>query len=178
MNISIFKTDQSQEVVNLFTHVFSDSEGADEGKTIGRLVLDLITTTEKSDVVGFVAMDSDTVIGSIFFSRLVLDSGNTAFMLSPVAISTERQQKGIGQQLIRAGIDYLKANGVEFAFTYGDPNYYSKSGFKQISDNDIKPPFTLSQPQGWLAQSLQGISLGRAKGTTTCVNAFNKPEYW
>ena len=178
MNISTFDSNQSQNVINLFTQVFSDSEGQGEGESIGNLVSDLIATTDESDIVGFVAILEEVIVGCIFFSRLTLPNEKIAFILSPVAITTEQQGKGIGQKLIRHGIEYLKSKGVEFAFTYGDPNFYSKVGFKQISEDIIKAPLKLSQPEGWLAQPLQNGDIEVIKGTSKCVKAFNKPEYW
>ncbi|MCG5517084.1 MULTISPECIES: hypothetical protein [unclassified Ectothiorhodospira] len=38
--------------------------------------------------------------------------------------------------------------------TYGDPNYYSRIGFKPITEALAPAPFTLKQPEGWLGQSL------------------------
>ncbi len=107
MKISTFSSSQSQDVINLFTKVFSDSEGHDEGESIGSLVSDLIITTDERDIVGFVAVMEEAIVGGIFFSRLTLPSEKNAFILSPVAIATEHQGKGIGQQLIGYGIEYL-----------------------------------------------------------------------
>lgn len=178
MNISTFDACQSQAVINLYTNVFSDSEGRDEGASIGHLVSDLIATTDERDIIGFVAALDDAIIGCIFFSRLFLTSEKNAFILSPVAIATEQQGKGIGQQLIKHGIEYLKSKGVEFVLTYGDPNFYSKVGFEQIGEHIIKAPFKLSQPEGWLVQPLQQGNIEAIKGSSTCVSAFNNPEYW
>ena len=103
MEISQFISSQSQEVIDLFTNVFSASEGKTEGQLIGSLVSDLITTTEPQDLIGFVAITGVDIIGSIFFSSLVVPNEKTAFILSPVAIATNEQGKGIGQQLINYG---------------------------------------------------------------------------
>lgn len=178
MNISRFTANQSQDVINLYTKVFADSEGQDEGNSIGLLVTDLINTTDERDIVGFVAHVDNTIVGCIFFSRITLSNDTLAFILSPVAISTNQQGRGIGQRLIRYGIEFLKAKKVEFVFTYGDPNYYSKVGFEQISEEVINAPFKLSQTQGWLAQPLQGGDIKTIKGASKCVAAFNKAEYW
>ena len=77
MNISTFDACQSQAVINLYTNVFSDSEGRDGGASIGHLVSDLIATTDERDIVGFVAALDDAIIGCIFFSRLFLTSEKT-----------------------------------------------------------------------------------------------------
>jgi len=173
-----FDLTESQAVIELYTNTFADSEGKAEGKLIGSLVSDLITTTRKSDLVGFVAKSEDKVLGSIFFSRLVLPSNNVAFILSPVAIATKYQGKGLGQQLINFGIEYLKTLNVDIVFTYGDPNFYAKVGFKPISEGVVKAPLKLSYPEGWLAQSLNNAPIDVMKGSTHCVKALDNQQYW
>ena len=44
MEYSVFDSGQSQEVIELFTRVFSDSEGHGEGKLFGKFVSELIKT--------------------------------------------------------------------------------------------------------------------------------------
>lgn len=178
MNLSAFNTTKSQEIVELFTKVFTESEGETEGKLIGNLVSNLITTTRKHDLIGFIASSGEHVIGSIFFSRLVLPSDNIAFILSPVAIETKNQGKRLGQQLINFGIENLKSLNVDLVFTYGDSNFYSKVGFKQISENVVKAPLKLSFPDGWLAQSLNGTPIEVMNGSSQCVKALDDQRYW
>lgn len=177
MKYSVFDPKQSQEVIELFTSVFSDSEGQDEGISVGRLVSELITTSAQ-DQVGFVASDQEKVVACIFFSRLTFQNNANAFILSPVAVDTSHQGKGIGQRLIRFGIQHLKDQGVELVFTYGDPNFYQKVGFKPISEEYIRAPLKLTHPEGWLAQSLTGDKIKPIAGPSRCVEALNKPEYW
>ena len=62
--------------------------------------------------------------------------------------------------------------------SYGDPNYYSKVGFRPISEQVVSAPFKLSQPEGWLAQSLDGGAIKPMQRATTCVEAFNDPAIW
>jgi predicted N-acetyltransferase YhbS len=178
MNIAEFETADTQGVIELYTRVFSDSEGEAEGLVIGDLVAKLIATTAPDDLTGFVASRDKEILGCIFFSRLKVPNGSRAFLLSPVAIATNTQHQGVGQQLIRDGLDYLKAVGVELVFTYGDPNYYSQVGFAQIDESVVKAPFVLSQPIGWLAQSLDGKPVPKMQGYTECVPAFCDQKYW
>ena len=134
MNLSTFNPNQAEEIRNLFKAVFSDSEGETEGTLIGNLAYDLIIETDKKDLYGFVATEEEKIMGCIFFSRLTFDSDVRAFVLSPVAVHSDHQGKGIGQQLINYGIGELKNEGVELVMTYGDINFYSKVGLKPISE--------------------------------------------
>lgn len=178
MKLSVFNLENSKEVIELFTAVFTESEGKTEGKLIGGFVSNLITTTDKCDLVGFIARSGENIVGSIFFSRLVLSNDKTAFILSPVAIATKDQGKGLGQQLINFGIEHLKSLNVDLVLTYGDPNFYSKVGFKQVSEAVVKAPLKLSHPEGWLAQSLNDVPIEAMKGSSQCVKALNDQRYW
>lgn len=178
MELSLFNSSQSQAVIDLFTAVFSDSEGDAEGEVIGNLVSALIATTEPQDLIGFVATSGSDIAGSLFFSRLVVPSENIAYILSPVAISTNEQRKGLGKNLINYGISHLKLLGVDLVFTYGDPDFYSRVGFNPVSESIIKAPFKLTYPEGWLAQSLDGSAIKVMDGSSHCVEALSDQKYW
>ena len=178
MEISIYKNSDHDEIKQLFTKVFSDSESQEEGLIIGSLVSDLMLNTDSHEIHGFKAMDNNQIIGSIFFSKLTFENHINAFILSPVAVDTNQQGEGVGQNLINFGINYLKEKGVKLIFTYGDPNYYSKVGFRCISETLIKAPLELTQPEGWLCQSLAGDEIEPISGDSYCVKALNKPELW
>lgn len=178
MKLSKFNPYGKSEIIELFAKVFSDSEGQSEGLIIGNLVDDLLNSTDSSDLYCFVANENEQIIGSIVFSRLTFENGANAFLLSPVAIDSDRQGEGIGQDLINFGLGVLKENGVELALTYGSPRYYAKTGFSPVAENIIKAPLPLSQPEGWLAQSLNGDEIDPIAGNSQCVNAMNKPEIW
>ncbi|MCX7554362.1 N-acetyltransferase [Marinicella sp. S1101] len=169
---------QTQAKVDLFTIVFSASEGAAEGELIGQLVADMLQQTAAKDLSGFVAVEGDVLAGGVLFSRFKLPVNKTAFILSPMAIATDQQGKGLGQALINHGLVALKAQGVEVLLTYGDPNYYQKVGFEVISQDFIEAPQPLSYPDGWLAQSLTDQPLLPMPGKTRCVDALNRPEFW
>ncbi len=98
--------------------------------------------------------------------------------MAPVAVHTSYQGQGIGQGLIAFGLNTIKEDGVELAFTYGDPRFYAKVGFQPISEEIVKAPLTLTYPEGWLAQSLLGDHMEPIPGKPSCVEAFNKPDYW
>ena len=167
-----------QIIVELFASVFTDSEGAGEGALIGQLAKDLFEKTDENDLFNFVADDDGRITGSIFFSRLDFINGMEAFILSPVAVHSDYQGKGIGQALINYGLGELKDRGVSVVLTYGDPGFYNKVGFRQISHETIRAPFGLSQPEGWLGQSLAGDSIETLSGSCTCVEALSNPAYW
>ena len=178
MNFEKYESSSAHEVKKLFTSVFADSENQAEGELIGNLVFELQETTGPKDIFGFIARDGKSLVGCIFFTRLKFENKINAFILSPVAVSTQFQNLGIGQKLIKFGISYLKKNNVKLLFTYGDPDFYSKVGFKHISESIAKAPLKLSYPDGWLAQSLFNENVEPIIGNSTCVSALNSQQYW
>ena len=165
-------------IVQLFSQVFSDSEGEAEGASIEKLTVNLFETSDDRDLYNFVADDSGQLIGSIFLTRLTLEGSGEVFMMAPVAVHSDFQGQGVGQALIEFGLGELKHVGVRFVVTYGDPAFYSKVGFRHISDEAVRPPFQLSQPEGWLGLSLTGSPIQDFAGSCACVPAFRDAAYW
>ena len=173
-----YKANQVQEIQQLFTRTFTDSEGEEEGKLIGGLVQNLFDMTDSKNIHVFVATDSEKVVGCIIFTKLTCEDDTRAFLLSPVAVHTAYHEKGIGQSLIRYGLEALGNLEATLAITYGDINFYSKTGFIPIDEGLIEAPLPLSYPVGWLGQSLTDSEIGPVKGKTKCVKALNNPVYW
>lgn len=166
-------------VISLFEETFTASEGADEGATIAQFVRALIATTPDADLRCFLAYENDALTGGVFFSRLTYDNPDrTVFILSPMAVRTDQQKRGIGQRLIGRALENLRAQGVDTVMTYGDINFYAKVGFEQIAQQLARAPLALSYPEGWLALSLEGGKIRPLSGTPTCVSALNDPALW
>ncbi len=178
MNIRTLDRGNEQEVAKLFHSVFSSSEGEGEGRLIGRLATALTARTDNQEVIGMGACEHGKLIGAIFFTRLRFKEPVEAYMLSPVAVSTAHQGKGVGQALIRHGLNSLKNRSASLVVTYGDPAFYSKTGFEVLSQDLVQAPRPLSMPQGWLGQPLFGDAIPILKSRPACVPEFDDPAYW
>ena len=178
MECSAYTPNEVDEIERLFTDTFSDSEGESEGAIVGGLAGDLMRGTAEADLYGFVARDDAEIVGSILFSRMWFEREINAYILAPVATRTDHQRQGVVQKLITFGLSALKEDGVELVLTYGDPRFYAKVGFYVVTETQIPPPFKLSQPEGWMAQSLVGQQIEPIKGKSRCVTALNKPDCW
>ncbi len=165
-------------VAELFSSVFTASEGESEGWLIGKLASGLSADIDNKEIFCFGAYLQDLLIGSIFFTRLRFDESVSVYMLAPVAVSTVYQGKGIGQSLINYGLDEMKNLSVAVAVTYGDPSYYARVGFQPLSESAIQAPLKLSMPEGWLGQSLTGQPVPTINERPSCVSEFDDPVYW
>ncbi len=178
MTFKILDNSSKDEVASLFTSVFSSSEGEQEGRLIGRLASELASRIDNQEIICIGAYGDGAMIGAIFFTRLRFDEPVGAYMLAPVAVSTTHQGKGVGQALIRFGLRELKNRSATVAVTYGDPAFYAKVGFQQLSENVIQSPRPLSMPDGWLGQSLSEAPIPILRSRPACVREFDNPDYW
>ena len=172
------KPGDSSAIEGLFDSVFTRSEGEQEGALISNLAKEMMANIDSQDLYGFVADDGKQIVGAIFFSRLTFQNDLKVFILAPVAVHTDYQGMGTGRALITHGLREMEKRGVSFVITYGDPAFYSKVGFHQISQHAIAAPHSLSQPEGWLGQSLSDEPIETIPGRCTCVDALDNPVYW
>ena len=166
-------------IVTLFEASFTASENADEGRLIGKLVTGLLQGTPDADIAVFTASaDGELVAGAIFTRLDYPDDPRQAFILSPMAVATGHQGRGLGQALLNHALGELRASGVDIAITYGDPAFYSKVGFAPVTVEFAAAPFPLSQPEGWIGQSLTDAPLAPLRGPCTCAEALDDAAYW
>ena len=178
MDISSYENYTPEALQRFFAQVFGDSEGPEEGELVGQLSAEMMTTTPADSIDGFVATEGKELVGAILFSRMYFDEPVEAFILAPVSVRTDQQGKGVGQALIRFGLDQMAQKGVKLMFTYGDPAYYSQVGFQPIKETLIQAPLPMSLPHGWQCQTLDGSALQPMSGRPRSVKALHKPEYW
>lgn len=178
MNHKLLDAENYLEITNIFTSVFTASEGEKEGKLIGGLASELSLGIDDQQIICMGSYLENSVISAIFFTRLHFNEVIQAYLLAPVAVSTKHQGKGVGQSLIKYGLNELKNRSVCFVITYGDPSFYSKVGFQHLSENVIHPPLKLSMPQGWLGRSLSREPIPPINERPKCVEQFDDPVYW
>jgi len=178
MNHKTLDANSQQEVASLFKSAFTASEGEQEGELIGELASGLSSRIDDEEIICFGTYEEDSIIGAIFFTRLRFNQDVQVYMLAPVAVSTKHQGKGVAQALIAYGLNELKKRSVAVVVTYGDPSFYSKVGFRALSEHVIQAPLKLSMPEGWLGQSLTEESIPAINERPTCVKEFNDPVYW
>jgi len=81
--------------------------------------------------ISMVAVQGDRVVGHIAFSPAKCrDQDDKWFALGPVAVEPELQGQKIGSALVEAGIQRLKGVYASGCILTGDPNFYSRFGFK------------------------------------------------
>lgn len=77
-----------------------------------------------------VAIEGNEIVGHVAFSPVTIDGAERGwFGLGPVSVRPGRQRGGIGSNLIREGLQRLRAMGAAGCVLLGDPGYYGRFGF-------------------------------------------------
>ncbi|WP_428265093.1 GNAT family N-acetyltransferase [Haliangium sp.] len=88
-----------------------------------------------------VAERDHEVVGHIAFSPVTVASPAGDFEaigLAPLAVVPEQQRRGVGTQLVRAGLDLLGRAGHQVVIVLGHPDYYPRFGFVRASSRGIR----------------------------------------
>jgi putative acetyltransferase len=117
--------------------------------------------------VSLVAEDHGAIVGHVAISPVSISDGSTGwYILGPIAVAPDRQGLGIGSQLVERVLVELGKLAAAGCVLVGNPNYYSRFGFK--------PESALVLP-GVPPEYFQAISFGAEipTGIITHHEAFN-----
>ena len=93
-------------------------------------------------VLSLVAVVEGAVVGHILFSPVRLEAADGAewfgMGLAPLAVLPEWQSRGMGSDLIGAGLTSLRQTRCPFVVVLGHPGYYPRFGFQPASRHGIR----------------------------------------
>jgi putative acetyltransferase len=95
-------------------------------------------------LVSLVAEQSGVIVGHVLFSRMDVEADGAALSaagLAPVSVVPDLQGQGIGDALIRAGLDALREQGVAISFVLGHETYYPRFGYSPELAARFASPF-------------------------------------
>jgi putative acetyltransferase len=127
---------------------------------------------EGAVLASFVAEQERRVIGHILFSRTVIETTNEhiqSVALAPTAVLPAQQRLGIGSQLIRVGLDWLRTERERSVLVLGHPQYYSRFGFSSDRARMLITPFP---PHAFMALELVAGALDGVHGAVRYLAAF------
>lgn len=89
--------------------------------------------------ISMVAEAGQGIVAHIAFSPVTISDGAADWYgLGPVSVWPEFQRKGVGSALINRAITEMRSLGAKGIVLLGNPDYYSRFGFK--SDSNLRYP--------------------------------------
>jgi putative acetyltransferase len=87
--------------------------------------------------------DDDGVVGHVAFSPVTIhpaadDPPRSAIGLAPLAVLPDFQRRGIGEALVRAGLERVRSLGEPLCVVLGDPAYYGRFGFTAAHGHGLR----------------------------------------
>lgn len=126
--------------------------------------------------ISLVAVSDGVVVGHIFFSPVSIESEGDAFSamgLAPLAVLPHYQNKGIGSELVTAGLKACKLLGHDVVVVLGHAHYYPRFGFVPASRLGIRSEYDVADDVFMVAELTKGALRGR-KGLVKYHPEFSK----
>jgi putative acetyltransferase len=103
-------------------------------------------------------------VGHIAFSPVMIESEGSNFeavALAPMAILPAYHGKGIGSQLVLAGLEECRRIGHEIVVVLGHPAYYPRFGFVRAKPKRIDCEFEVPEEAWMILELREGALAGR-----------------
>jgi len=142
-----------------------EADLVDNLRSEGAVLLSLVAQVEQQEM-------EQQIVGHTLFSRMSIETSTgpvSAGALAPAAVLPGHQRRGIGEQLIRCGLDRLRAQGERIVIVLGHPDYYSRFGFSSEKARFLESPFP---PEAFMALELSSGALEGVRGKVRYPAAF------
>jgi putative acetyltransferase len=164
------------DLLRIHRLAFGDAKVAD-------LVAAMLRDPSARPVLSLLAVQDDRAVGHILFTRARLtapDSPHGAAILAPLGVVPDAQRRGVGEQLVAAGLRQLSDAGVDLVFVLGHPAYYQRHGFQPAGRLGLAAPHPIPEEHAdaWMVHALRPGLLGSLRGAVLCSDVLGRPEHW
>jgi putative acetyltransferase len=124
--------------------------------------------------ISLVAELEGRVVGHILFTPIDIETENgivPAISLAPLAVRPGFQNRGIGADLSRRGLEACQVQGHKIAIVLGHPNYYPRFGFSSALAKPLACPWG-DTGEAWMALEFVPGALAGVKGKVIYPEAF------
>lgn len=164
-----------QETPADFREVYALDTAAFGAESEAKLVDLLRTSMAFVPELALVATIGNKLVGHILFSKIKIADDEQheweSLALAPVAVLPEYQRQGIGEKLIRTGLERAKALHFKSVIVLGHAQYYPKFGFEPADKWQIKAPFEVPA-EVFMGLELVPDGLKNVHGTVIYPKAF------
>ena len=123
-----------------------------------------------------VAILDNKIVGHILFTKIQIEnedkSKTESLALAPMAVRPEFQNKGIGGQLIKHGLEKARELQHKSVIVLGHEHYYPKFGFVPADKWSIKSPYDVPR-NAFMALELVTDGLKNANGLVKYPKEFD-----
>ncbi len=115
--------------------------------------------------ISLLAEADEEIVGHILFTPVELtgdNSGLTLMGLAPMAVRPGFQRKGIGSQLVRAGVENCSIQGYDAIVVLGHPEYYPKFGFVPSVKYGIKSEYDVPDEVFMVLELKENVLKGKS----------------
>jgi putative acetyltransferase len=124
-----------------------------------------------------VAVEAEDVVGHVLLTRARIAGSIDALGLAPVAVEPPRQRRGIGDALVRAGLEAARARGERAVVVIGHPSYYPRFGFRPAVPRGLTSVFASGEhADAFMVLELQPGALDGVSGPVEYAEAFGAFE--
>ncbi len=112
---------------------------------------------EGSGTVSLVGIADRVLVGHVVFTTCsIVGRPEKVALLGPLAVAPAWQRQGVGNAIVRAGLQRMENAGTSQVYVLGDPAYYRRFGFEP--DDGVAPPYPLPEEwrSAWQSLSLSG----------------------
>ena len=117
-------------------------------------------------------------VGHIFFSPVLIESeasSVTALGLGPMAVLPEHQNRGIGSELVRHGLEACRSIGHDVVVVLGHPEYYPRFGFVPARQKGLSCEYPVPD-EVFMVTELKAGALAGHHGTVKYRPEFNSVD--
>ena len=139
-----------------------------------RLVADLRRTKHFVPELSMVAVCSGQVVGHVLFSAVHIETPQgpvPALALAPMAVRPEFQNRCIGTELARQGLEACRKLGHRIVLVVGHPEYYPRFGFTPAVPHGLRVPFPVPD-EAFMVLPLVSGALDGVTGTVAYPPEF------
>ncbi|MDQ0468859.1 GNAT family N-acetyltransferase [Labrys wisconsinensis] len=143
------RDEEPQDAPAIRAVVAAAFEGHPHGAGTEHLIVDALRA-RGAMTLSLVAEEVGAILGHVAFSPVTIGAVRQGWYgLGPLAVRPGRQRGGIGQALVRAGLERLAALGAKGCVLVGDPAYYRRFGFRSdpgLAYADVPRVYVLARP--------------------------------